>query len=264
MTTCGTCGGSGFILAPRIGDDNLWIQGEDRRCPDCHPATETSYEAVYDPDTDPDRWWTAVCSLAVAQRIRAGESVLELGCSTGLMTSVLWQGGAKVTAVDRSRDWIARAQARRLVGVDFHCTDFGCELPFDGPFDHVVAGNVIGEVDDPVELLETVRRWIGPRGRGHVTTTNARSLHRVHGAALGFPAISDRGWRFGVRRVFTVPELVEVCGDAGLRVSHVATLGTKPWPNEDMARLTDEVRGALLRSDPPTGLGAMIYVEVRR
>jgi ubiquinone/menaquinone biosynthesis C-methylase UbiE len=47
-----------------------------------------------------------------AWSIRRGDRVLELGCGTGLMTRLLLDRGATVTAVDRSRPMLDRARER--------------------------------------------------------------------------------------------------------------------------------------------------------
>lgn len=47
-----------------------------------------------------------------AWAIRPGDRVLELGCGTGLMTRLLLDRGADVTAVDRAEPMLARARVR--------------------------------------------------------------------------------------------------------------------------------------------------------
>jgi cyclopropane fatty-acyl-phospholipid synthase-like methyltransferase len=70
------------------------------------------YSAIYDPDTDFDVRYTMATVRRIATRVAAGDRVLELGCATGLMTAHLADQGARVTGVDRSGPYLARARER--------------------------------------------------------------------------------------------------------------------------------------------------------
>ena len=98
------------------------------------------YTTTYDPDLDFDAWYTKATAAIIAPRLLPGQRVLELGCATGLMTSLLASTGASIVGVERSAEYLARARARGLAGATF----VGSELATfatDERYDHVLATN---------------------------------------------------------------------------------------------------------------------------
>jgi SAM-dependent methyltransferase len=82
--------------------------------------------------------------------IAAGESVLEIGCATGVFLQVAAERGAHVTGLDAAATLVDRAR-QRVAGAELHVGDLQ-ELPFaDESFDVVVGCNVFQFADD-VEL----------------------------------------------------------------------------------------------------------------
>lgn len=220
----------------------------------------------YDPDLDEDRRWTTLCGLAILEFMEPGDYVADLGCATGLMSTLFAASGMLVLGVDRSEQYLERARLRAgPLGAEFVCSDLAAWLgegdSYHGFFEHVVLGNLVGDVADVVGLLEAVKPLLSPVGALHVTATNAASLHRLHGAVLGMPVQSERGDRYGIKRVYSVDKLAADVQAAGFRVRCVADVGMKPWPNDVIAKLDPEVRGRITRAKPPAGMGAMIYLE---
>lgn len=126
-------------------------------------------------ETHPDIWcWATPAGRARAERRAAllvahgmlGESqrVLELGCGTGMFTSLVSSATrAAITGVDVSAELLAEARERvpaaRFVSGDAH------HLPFpDGRFDAVYGSSVLHHlvIDD---ALEEIRRVLAPGGR---------------------------------------------------------------------------------------------------
>jgi bacteriocin biosynthesis cyclodehydratase domain-containing protein len=96
----------------------------------------------------------------------AGRRVLDLGCGTGQQAIRLAQAGCDVVATDVSADMLREAAAaaeRAGVGdrVRFS-NDDPSEL--DGPFDDILCLNVLDHVEDPLPLLRSLARLLGPRG----------------------------------------------------------------------------------------------------
>jgi trans-aconitate methyltransferase len=96
---------------------------------------------------------------------RAGDRVLEPGCGTGLVTRHLVATGASVVAIDSSQTMLARARSRAPAAT-FERRDVRDALP-DGPFDAVVLGFVLHELDPEarVALLRAAAERLGPDGR---------------------------------------------------------------------------------------------------
>lgn len=93
----------------------------------------------------------------------AGLEVLEIGCGEGRLTALLGFSGARVHAVDYSREAITIAQDRiRLPNVRFECVD-GAHVT--GQYDRLVLQGVLEHMDDPFGALRAWRaRLLKPGG----------------------------------------------------------------------------------------------------
>lgn len=209
--------------------------------------SKVGYAAHYDPDLDTDRLFTDATARVIANWVRPGDSVLELGCATGRMTTALVAAGASVVAVDRERSYLDRAAARGLEGVTWiegDISTFGVTDHRDGRrFDHVVVANVVHEVADPVELLAVAARHLAPWGLVHLSLQNPRSIHRLVGFATGvidrLDEISDRGHEYETRGLFDEMELRRLGWRAGLVDVHHEGVMIKPMANDGLGALDD-------------------------
>ena len=213
------------------------------------PACD-GYAAIYDPDTDFDRHFTLGTADLLVARVQAGQSVLELGCAAGLMTERLAGAGASVVAVDREDAYLARVAGRRLARVT--CRKADLERYSDSAvYDHVVATNVLHELDDPRALLERARRWLAPGGLLHVSLQNPDSIHRLVGLELGLidrtETISELGRRYATRRIWSAEAFALLAASAGLSVRCREPVMLKPLPNALMAALPDDLLAGLMR-----------------
>lgn len=199
------------------------------------------YSDRYDPDTHMDRWYTDATAQAIVKHIKPGDLVLELGCATGRMTEVFAAAGAVVVGVDRSPAYLARARERvpaaRFVEGDVE-DPVSCP-----PMDHVVATNLVHELDDPAGFFKLAAGWLAPGGMLHVSLQNPYSLHRLVGRGDPF-AVTPEGRSLGTRSLFDVETLFAWADAAGLWLTaEVEGVMLKPYPNAVMAQLPD----ALLR-----------------
>jgi SAM-dependent methyltransferase len=202
------------------------------------------YSATYDPDRDFDSVYTLATGRRIAASLAPEERVLELGCATGLMTSQLAGDRREVLAVDRSLPYLDRLRARALDGVTAVLADVDSFDP-GLDFDHVVMTSLLHEVADPTALLARARGWLAPGGRVHVTLQNPNSIHRLTAVEMGLiesaAATSERGERYGTRRMLDADSLMAIGADAGLRVRERGGIMLKPLPNAEMAALDDAV-----------------------
>lgn len=208
--------------------------------------TAIDYTEIYDPDTDFDARFTLATGRAIAACLSPGQRVLELGCATGLMTTLLADDGRTVVGVDRSQAYLERATARALPGVTLVRADL-TDLPADlGAFDHVVAANVLHELPDPQALMRRVAdRHLASGGHVHVSLQNPRSLHRLVALEMGLIddvcSVAARGKRFGTLRLYEADELsAMVCG-GGMREVAREGVFLKPLTNAAMETLPPEV-----------------------
>ena len=159
-------------------------------------------------------------------RIKADELVLDVGCGYGAVAhSIATRSGARVTGLDLSPDQVARARARyadsRLSFVVGTAPD---ELP-DGPFDVIVASNVLEHIDDRRGFLTRIQSRLSPR----------RWLIRV--------PMTDRDWtvplrrELGVRHFSDPTHFVEYTresfereiADAGFAIDHLQVNWGEIW-----------------------------------
>ncbi len=228
-------------------------------------ATATlDYSATYDPDADFDAVYTLATGRRVAAALAPDARILELGCATGLMTTLLAGEERTVLAVDRSEPYLARLRARALPGVETLLADVETAEP-DGSFDHVLMTNLLHEVGDPATLLQRARGWLAPGGSIHVTLPNPRSIHRLVALEMGLierlDEQSDRGARLGTRRTLDLDALLEIAAASRLHAAESSGIFLKPLPNAQMMKLTSAIlQGFELAARHLPGNCAMTYL----
>jgi ubiquinone/menaquinone biosynthesis C-methylase UbiE len=120
--------------------------------------------------------------------VRAGASVLDVGCGSGEFSAELARAGAAVTGIDVAEAALARAR-RRHDGLEFRLISSDGPLPFDdNVFEFVWAGEVIEHVADTARWLSELRRVLAPGGVLLVTTP---SHGRVRVAVGGMERFSE-------------------------------------------------------------------------
>ena len=209
------------------------------------------YSAIYDPDTDFDAWYTRSTVALIRPYLRPGDGVLELGCATGLMTSLLAPAGVAITGIERSVEYLALARARSLSNSTFIEADLATYETTDR-FDHVLATNLLDEFDDPTWLLRRIAGWLAPRGLLHATVPNPDSIHRLAAIAEGMiddtSVLSERAVRFGTCRVWPADAFRDLAAASGLEVVATGGVTLKPYPNAVMARLPQAALDGLARA----------------
>ena len=209
------------------------------------------YTTSYDPDTDFDRHYTLATARRIAERVRPGDRILELGCATGLMGAQLAGPQVPLLGIDRSPAYLERARARRTPGTRYETGDLD-SIQVEGEFDHILATNVLHELRDPVEFLRRCRAMLRPGGVIHLTLQNPRSIHRLAALELGMidslTEISDRGERWGTRGLWTADQLETLAAEAGLAAITREGIMIKPLPNSLMAELPEQAVEGLIRA----------------
>lgn len=200
----------------------------------------------YDPDGDFDARFTLATGRRLVGWLGPQDRVLELGCATGLMTSMLVGDARDVVAVDRSVPYLERARARNLTGVRYITADIEATDDALGTFDHVVLTNVLHHLSDPIAVLASVRaHHLAPGGLVHVTLQNPLSLHRLVAREMqlldDLTALSERNHHHAVQRIWPAAEVVAMAASAGLEERHREGIFLKPLPNAEMEKLPDAV-----------------------
>ncbi len=100
--------------------------------------------------------------------VKRNQTVLDIGCGTGLITLRIAPHVEHITAIDLSTKMIAVAQRKAeqqgISNVDFQVAD-GYALPLDGrSFDVVLLFNILHIVQNPSALLQEAHRLLKPNG----------------------------------------------------------------------------------------------------
>ncbi|MEW2912846.1 methyltransferase domain-containing protein [Leisingera sp. JC11] len=98
--------------------------------------------------------------------LKADDNVLELGCGTGSTAIELAPGVARITATDLSEAMLEvgreRAWNAGTANIEFHCCSAG-QAP-EGPFDAVLAHNLLHLLPDLEQVLDGVSARLRPGG----------------------------------------------------------------------------------------------------
>jgi 2-polyprenyl-3-methyl-5-hydroxy-6-metoxy-1,4-benzoquinol methylase len=140
-----------------------------------------------------------------------GRRVLDLGCGDGALSWLLWKRGAQAVGVDptpEAIEYARREHRRRGTDAQFATMSSYDSGQADGSFDAVISTDVIEHVEQPIALLEELRRVLKPGGVGIVTTPirlGERPLAHVPHVQEWFPD------EYGelVRQVFPKAELFQ-------------------------------------------------------
>jgi SAM-dependent methyltransferase len=157
--------------------------------------------------------------FAHAARVAAGERVIDVGCGSGALTSVLTEivGAESVAGVDPSEPFVAEARAR-VPGADLRVGPAE-SLPFEEEtFDVALSQLVFHFVQDPARAVSEMRRVTRPGGRVTACVwdmTGGMTLIRSYwdAAREAGTTTSDESERFGGHP----GQLAKLWRDAGLR-----------------------------------------------
>ena len=153
--------------------------------------------------------------------VQPGMRVLELGCGTGLMTRLLIDRGAAVTAVDRSAPMLERAR-RRAPEATFVSSDVTAFSTAER-FDRVILSYILHELDAPARAgaLSLARAALAPGGLVGVVDFDSSARQPVRTLIDLYLRVAEppsaREW---AKHGFS-----EELAAAGLRVVHTAPVG---------------------------------------
>lgn len=170
-----------------------------------------------------------------------GPRVIELGCSSGVMTRLLCVDFPDLHVVDGSARYLQDVRPTVPATVSFHHSLFEDFRP-PRKFDDLVLASALEHLPDPLALLPRLREWIEPGGRLHVVVPNAHSLHRLVGVHMGMlehpAAFTERDRMLDHRRVYDADMLRHHLRSSGWSVEHLRGVFLKPLSNAQMQTFT--------------------------
>lgn len=180
-----------------------------------------------------------------------GPRVLDLGYIDGTWTDSLLSQGHHVDVLEGASRHVAHAR-QRYAGrphVTVLHTLFETFEPAER-YDTVVAGDMLGCVDDPVGLLRRAAGWLRPEGLLIATVPNSRSLHRRIGSVLKMEStpeeVNSQYRAVGNRWAYDRYLLRHHLSSADLEVLTVRGCFLKPLPSEQIQGWDDDLLRAFL------------------
>ncbi len=173
--------------------------------------------------------------------------------------------GAKVLGVDGSPRSLERARERAQVagldGVEFRAHDLEQPLPAAwGPFDFIVCRRVLGQVDDPVQVLRNLARALDHRGLLHVTFPSSAGRLAARQMRQAVDALAEPEMNLAERARLGLELFQALCRpdhpirryETGITGADVPSLerfitgflndSERHWTLEDATRLLDQAR----------------------
>jgi SAM-dependent methyltransferase len=170
-----------------------------------------------------------------------GENCLELGPATGYMTHLLLSDFKRVVAVEGAADLLEQIpEANHLVKVHALFEEFQTtEL-----FGTIMLNHVLEHIENPVELLVGIRKWLAPDGVLIVGVPNAKSFHRLAAVKMGLLEteyqLNERDIALGHHRVYDLNLLKEHALLAGYHVKFEGGTFLKYLSNAQMEKIMDD------------------------
>lgn len=165
---------------------------------------------------------------------------LELGCFEGEFTKRLAAIFPDLTTVEGSSELIAIARRAAPEGVTFVLSRFEDFEPARR-FDAIFLTHTLEHLDEPVELLRRVGRWLTPTGRLFLVVPNANAASRQIAVAMGLishpTAVTPGEHEHGHRRTYDLPALTAHVAEAGLGVVETGGVFFKPFANFQFDKL---------------------------
>jgi 2-polyprenyl-3-methyl-5-hydroxy-6-metoxy-1,4-benzoquinol methylase len=116
----------------------------------------------------------------IAQAIKPGSTVLDIGCGNGHMSMALGQLGFQVYGIDVSEKTIAKArQLNTMSHVSFDVMPAEALVADGQKYDAVVCSEVLEHLNQPDKLLEVIYQLLNDEGRLIVTVPNGYGPREV-------------------------------------------------------------------------------------
>lgn len=159
---------------------------------------------------------------------------LELGCFEGEMTRLIANYFDDLTVVEAADDLIPVAKSKVSEKVKFiHGTIENVEL--EAIYDSIFIVHTLEHLDNPVEALNTISKWLTPTGRLFVVVPNANAPSRQIAVKMGLiehnSAVTHGELEHGHRCTYSLDTLERDARKAGLNVESRGGVFFKPFAN---------------------------------
>ena len=201
--------------------------------------------------------------------IHHGENLtaLDVGAGTGIMARKMLGYFHNVVCLEPDS---RRFEELEGLGVKAEHISFeNYKAKKDQKFEAIFMFGVLEHVENPVSCLIKAGGYLAPSGRIFITVPNAESLHRRWGLARGdiktIDELSGLDIFVGHERYYTAKSLIGDILAAGLFYDEITSFMLKPYPNNEMDKLPEELIDDLFRYyDSVLGGAELLAVCSRR
>jgi 2-polyprenyl-3-methyl-5-hydroxy-6-metoxy-1,4-benzoquinol methylase len=169
-------------------------------------------------------------SFKIFKRFLKPGKILELGPAEGLMTVHLNELDASLTVIEGSNVF-ARELKCKFPTINV-INELFENATLDAKFDNIILGHVLEHVDNPLLILELIKKWLNPGGIVLCAVPNARSIHRQAAVEMNMLksifSMSDKDVHHGHLRIYTPELLREDFIEAGYNIIHTGGYWLKP------------------------------------
>jgi len=157
---------------------------------------------------------------AIAELVAPNTVVLDVGCASGyLMEHLRREKGCRCIGIEPDPDAAARASSRGFEVIGASAADALGILGPDRQFDHIIFGDVLEHMSEPLGILTQFSSRLSMDGLVVVSLPNVVSLHARLRLAFGIWRYEDMGIFDRTHlRFFTIKTGRELLSDAGLCV----------------------------------------------
>ena len=164
-----------------------------------------------------------------------GEHILDLGCGDGTLAIELEKSGAKVVAVDLSKEMVAKSREKGLDAYVMSAT----ELPYREEFDAVFSNAVLHWVQDSKLAIEKIHKSLKKDGRFVAEFGGEGNIYHIQLAMKEVFSKHKEYGEFDNPWIFLSPvEYKEMLEKCGFEVEYIELI-PRPTPIDDIANWLD-------------------------
>lgn len=155
------------------------------------------------------------------------DTVLELGCGSGLFSEMIVDRVKHLVATDLSQGMLEKARERlsQYSNVEVQIEDCYDTSFMDNMFDVVMMGNLLHIVMDPIVVLKESRRVLKDDGKVVIADVTGYGMPFLRKVALGFRYMKKWHSPAPYSRNFSPDEVIEIAKEAGFAVEESKLIG---------------------------------------
>jgi len=194
----------------------------------------------YKPLDDFDSIITKYSTKIIAPLCR-NKSIIECGCSSGMMTKELIVNAQKIDVIEGSKQFCQIISDKFGTKINnIINSNFEDYTPTE-KYDTIVFAHVLHHIDNPTDMLNHLKTWLKPNGQILISVPNINSFHRQLGVQMGLlkdtNQESERNKFFLQKGRFTKESLTMLMNESGFEVLQSKNFFFKPFHHDLMNQL---------------------------